>query len=252
VVKETSVNYFPAGISKLSVNYQVSKIYGTSAQGDPYKIGISPVESERFYGKPDIELLMKDYIVLPVMEEVFFELLPGVFLKNKKSGYEISILDPVTNEIYYKQPLLMIDGVIINDPSVIAGLDPEAVEQIDVIKDKYVVGDCLFYGIINIITKAGNCKNIALPDYAIRGTPRVYDQVISFSSPAYTSPESKQNRIPDFRNTLYWNPSVQPDKNGKYQVEFWSSDFASDYVINIQGVADDGRSVSFRKYIKVE
>jgi hypothetical protein len=252
MVKETSGMAFPEGIKKLSINYQVRKIYGISAQGETYNIGILPVQSEGFYGKPDIELLMKDYITLPVMEEVFFELLPGVFLKNRKSGYEISILDPVTNEIYYKQPLLMVDGVIINDPSIIAGLDPEAVEKIDVIKDRYVVGDCLFYGIINIITKAGDCKNVTLPDYAIRGTPRVYDQVISFSSPDYTSSESKQNRVPDFRNTLYWNPAVKPDKNGKYVVEFWSSDFASDYMINIQGVADDNISVSFRKLIKVE
>ena len=214
--------------------------------------GFYRFRSERFYGKPDIELLMKDYITLPVMEEVFFELLPGVFLRNRKTGYEISILDPVTNEIYYKQPLLMVDGVIINDPSIIAGLDPEAVEKIDVIKDRYVVGDCLFYGIINLITKTGDCKNIALPDYAIRGTPRVYDQVISFSSPDYISSESKQSRVPDLRNTLYWNPAVKPDKNGKYVVEFWSSDFASDYMINIQGVANDNKSVSFRKLIKVE
>jgi hypothetical protein len=71
-------------------------------------------------------------------------------------------------------------------------------------------------------------------------------------SPGYSSAELKNNHIPDFRNTLYWNPSLQPDKNGKFTVEFWSSDFASDYMINIQGVEDNGRSVSIKKIIKVE
>jgi hypothetical protein len=248
---ETAADPYPA-ITKLSVNYQVSKIYGSAYKGEPDSSGISLAEKERFYGQPDIELLMKNYILLPVMEEVAFELLPGVFMKNRKTGYEISISDPVTNEIFYKQPLLMIDGVIVNDASIIAGIDPEVVEKIDVIKDKYVVGDCLFYGIINIITKAGDCSNITLPDYAVRSTPRLYDQVIAFSSPSYSTPASLKSRVPDFRNTLYWNPSIQPDKNGKYIIEFRSSDFVSDYVINAEGVTSDGKIVSLTRTFSVK
>jgi hypothetical protein len=62
----------------------------------------------------------------------------------------------------------------------------------------------------------------------------------------------KNNRIPDFRNTLYWNPSVKPDKGGKARIEFWTSDMASTYEINIQGITSDGKPISQRKIIKVE
>jgi len=43
---------------------------------------------------------------------------------------------------------LMIDGVIIKDPALIANLEPEIVEKIDVIKEKYLVGKYFFPGIL--------------------------------------------------------------------------------------------------------
>jgi uncharacterized protein YfaS (alpha-2-macroglobulin family) len=61
----------------------------------------------------------------------------------------------------------------------------------------------------------------------------------------------KKSRIPDFRNTLYWNPSVKTDSEGKALVEFWTSDFVSDYEVNIQGITPAGKAFTLRKIIKV-
>lgn len=195
---------------------------------------------------------MDDYIKLPVMQEVFFELIPGVFLRKKKAEYEITISDPVENRVYDKPPILFIDGVVVKDPDVIANLDPELVEKIDAIKSRYFVGEYLFYGLVNVITRAGDFSSVTLPDYAVRLPYRVTEPVKSFSSPDYSSQERRESHIPDFRNTLYWNPSVKPDNEGKAGVEFWTSDFRSDYEINVQGITGDGKPVSFREIIKVQ
>jgi len=239
-------------VAKMIINYQISKIFETSYVRDSSDQVFPYLKEQRFYGKPDIELIMADYIKLPVMEEVFFELLPGVFLKNRKAGYEITIFDPVDNKVYNEKPGLMVDGVIINDASIIANLDPEVVEKIDVVKEKYFIGDYLFYGIVNVITKEGDFSYVNLPDYSTRLQYKVIDQFGSFFSPDYTYEEIRSNRIPDFRNTLYWNPSVKPDKNGKVRIEFWSSDLVSEYKINIQGITPEGKLVSYTKMIKVE
>jgi len=242
----------PSYISEFSVNYQVNKIYERSFIGDQVIPEIQSKTPKRFYGKPEIELIMADYIKLPVMEEVFFELLPGVSLKERKSVYEISLADPITKKDYDKSPGLMIDGVIINDATIIANTDPENVERIDVVKEKYFIGDYMFYGVINMITKAGDFSSVTLPDYAIRIPYKVLDPVWLFSSPDYSVSVSKDNHIPDFRNTLYWNPSVKTDINGKAKLEFWTSDIISDYEINIQGVTSEGKFISVRKIISVE
>jgi hypothetical protein len=241
----------PPYISAWSVNNQVRKIYGTSVAAAPVISSIPRPKIKRFYGKPETEILMKDYIALPVMQEVFFELLVGVLLKSKRAGYEVIVNDPLNNKPYETPPGLFVDGVPVKDPNIIAAIDPELVEKIDVVREKYFVGDYMFFGIINIITKAANFSNVNLPDDALRLPYRVGDPVSSFTSPDYSSPEKKRSRIPDFRNTLYWNPSVKPDKGGKARVEFWTSDFVSDYEIKIQGVTTDGKTYSVKKIIKV-
>jgi hypothetical protein len=241
----------PPYISRLSINYQVNTLYGTSGMGNPVKVLLTPLKKQRFYGKPDFELVMADYINLPVMEEVFFEILPHVSLKKKDTGYEIIITDRVDNQPYFATPTLMIDGVIIREPSLIINLDPDMVEKIDVIKEKYMVGGFAFPGIVNVITKAGDFSAVTLPDYMVRIPYRVADPVASFTSPDYSTPEKKKSRIADYRNTLYWNPLMGEDATGTRKVEFWSSDNAEDYVINIQGIMPDGSFCSFQKKLKV-
>jgi len=62
----------------------------------------------------------------------------------------------------------------------------------------------------------------------------------------------KKTRLPDYRNTLYWNPIVKTDNNGKSRIRFWSSDNKSDYLLTIQGLDSNGKPFSFSKILKVK
>lgn len=238
----------PEYVRRSGINYQVQKIYGISAVGKMTDHLLVLLKLTRFYGKPDIELLLADYIHLPVMTEVFFELLPGVSLKKKKSEYEISITYRIEDYQFTTSPCLMIDGVIIKDASLIADLDPELIEKIDVIRGNYMVGKYLFPGLVNVISKSGNFTCIPLPEYMVRIPYEVINVPEKFIAPEYSSVQMKNSRLPDYRNTLYWNPSVKSDKDG---IVFWSSDNKGDYLINIQGVTRDGNVISIKKLFKV-
>lgn len=251
-LSDSSAIPIPSRISKLSVNNQVQKIYGNSSSGDPVTSVSQSLQPVRFYGKPDLEIVLSDYISLPVMSEIFFELLPDVSLKKKKTGFEISIAYRIDDYLFTTVPCLMIDGVIIEDPGMIANIEPELVEQIDVIKGKYLVGKYIFPGLVNVITRAADFTCVPLPDYMMRLHYRVIDPVRTFVTPDYSTPEIIESRIPDYRNTLYWSPSVKPDQDGKVRIEFWSSDNKSNYVINIQGITAEGNIFSIRKAIEVK
>lgn len=239
-------------VSRMCANHQVNVIYGNAEAVTQQSPSVSVREPRRFYGKPDVALIMNDFVRLPVMEEVFYELLDGVLMKKKKTGYDIIVSDPVFNMPYDKPPVLFVDGVVVHDPAVIAELSPDLVEEIDVIRERYIVGDYLFYGLVNIITYAGDYSNIALPGYAVRLPYRVTDQVMRFSAPEYRTEPDRETRIPDFRNTLYWNPSVTPGQDGRQVTEFWSSDLAGNYNINIQVITTDGNTISLMKPLKIK
>jgi len=52
--------------------------------------------------------------------------------------------------------------------------------------------------------------------------------------------EKGDERIPDFRNTLLWEPSIFTDSNGEASVNFFCSDINSDFIGRIEGVGGDG------------
>lgn len=236
----------PKFVKDISVNFQVQKIYGVnlSEKTDPQP---GTDNSQRFYGKPDLELVLADYIKLPVMEEIFFELLPGTYMKKRKSQYEIYVTDPVTDMPYNYPTTLLVDGIRVDDANAIAAIDPELVEKIDVVRERYMVGDYLFHGIVNIITKAGDFTAVPIPENAVRTYYRVIDPPEKFVAPDYGNEAQKLNRIPDFRNTLWWEPSII---NANPSI-FWSSDVPGDYRIMLNGIGADGQPVSIEKIISV-
>jgi len=237
--------------SELSFNYQASKIYGISLKKEVVTNDDVNPKKRRFYGIPEMEVFLDDYISLPSMQEVFFELLPGIILRSRKSGYEIQITNPLTGVYYKEPPLVMIDGVMINDMSVLAELNPETVEKIEVVKTPYLMGDLILHGIVNVITRSGNFSNINMPDYVVILPYRVIEEQSTLTAPDYSDEHNRLNRKPDLRNTLYWNPSVKTDMNGKAEIQFWTSDLPGNYIINIQGISGTGEKVTLHKSFTV-
>jgi len=61
---------------------------------------------------------------------------------------------------------------------------------------------------------------------------------VKFFSPQYPDPAQKTR--PDHRTTLYWNPKVKTDEEGRATVRFYASDISRRYLVTLEGVSDDG------------
>ena len=252
VFPDTTFKEIPDFAENFSTSYQVNKVYNIVNRIESIEKETREQTGYRFYGKPEIEIFLKDFIRLPAMQEIFFELTPGIRLRSTRSGFEVRVNNPADNTVYDDPPLVMIDGVIINDLSILANLDPEIVEKIDAVRTPYLTGGLIHHGIVNVITMKGNFQNITLPDYAARLSYTFTEQLPSFASRDYSDEAAIKSRIPDFRNTLFWDPLVRPDDNGKVKVEFTTSDRPGNYVINIQGITDGGKFISVKKIITVK
>jgi hypothetical protein len=241
----------PKIVPQLGLNYRVTNIY-RFFEPEPVRDQVKLTSgTRRFYGKPDIELIMADYIKLPTMEEVFFELLPGISLRSGNDRYQVTIRGSFDSRVH-NNTLLLIDGVVIRDPALIAGVDPQLIQKIDVIKTGYIVGDYSFAGLVNLITTKGDMGNIILPGDAVRIRYRAFEPEREFSFPNYSLSENKQSHVPDFRNTMYWNSLQLPISDKKHTMEFNTSDFMMDYDIIVQGVTKKGSFVSQKKSMKIE
>jgi hypothetical protein len=241
----------PSGISRQIMSYRVRKNYESLTAGEPVTPSINQGNKKRFYGTPDFELNMRDFVALDSMPEVFFELIPRVSMEFKNSVYKISVTDPMRNKLE-GSPVVMLDGVIIKDLSSIVKLNPDLVEKIDVVWDKYRVGGYIFNGIINVISRTGDFSFGSLPVEAIRVNNRLFEPVSTFMSPDYSTAEMKNSRIADYRSTLYWNPKVKTDIYGNESIKFWTSDIKSEYLIIVSAITSEGKTLSIRTNFKVK
>ena len=73
-----------------------------------------------------------------------------------------------------------------------------------------------------------------------------------FYSPKYETESQINSRLPDFRQTMYWNPQIRTDANGTAKAEFYTSDLPGKYAIVLQGITNDGETGVKVEYFEVK
>ena len=233
-------------INQAVISAQINALYAEEAiESDPDPVLLS------FYGQPEQELILGDYIKLPEMREVFFELIPNAQIHENEDQVAIRIKNKWTDFHFVSEPLMLVDGVVTREALQISELDPQKVERIDLVNVGYYWGILHFPGIVSVFTNEGKCP-LNLPNCFLRQSYEFVSAAASPEFPVYGRIEKNPDlNRPDFRNTLYWNPDIRTDENGKAMIEFYTSDDVSDYVLMIRGFTGDGLSGFYTDTISV-
>ena len=96
-------------------------------------------------------------------------------------------------------------------------------------------------GVLFIFLKNGTERTLSKahkPRSMVTVQQQGYQIPPAFFSPQYPDPAQKTR--PDHRTTLYWNPKVKTDEEGRATVRFYASDISRRYLVTLEGVSDDG------------
>jgi len=66
-----------------------------------------------------------------------------------------------------------------------------------------------------------------------------------FYVPDYDKPEIREDLTHDFRTTIYWNPVIRTNEEGRAEVNFFTSDNAGSYSYVLEGIGDN--KIAFTK-----
>jgi hypothetical protein len=58
--------------------------------------------------------------------------------------------------------------------------------------------------------------------------------------------------VPDYRNTLFWDPGLKPFRSTQPTVTFPAGDNRGDYLLRLEGITADGQVVSRKVRITVK
>ena len=95
-------------------------------------------------------------------------------------------------------------------------------------------GDVNPYPVLMVRTKPDS-RGKSLPPNVSMDYPLGWQKPVKMYAPKYDNAEARRNASRDSRITLYWNPSVKFDADGKAYISFYTTDSASDYRIEIEG-----------------
>ncbi|CAN5381743.1 hypothetical protein BH09BAC3_BH09BAC3_13850 [soil metagenome] len=197
----------------------------------------------------DITIKVQDYNPFPNMVDLVKEIIPSLRrrTKDKRDVVLVSLSQPM--RMPTTDPLYIIDGIATRNTGFFLSIKPSEVLTVKVInspKKLQPLGILGKTGIVIVETKSGEARE-SLTDRSrlIEGL----NKTIDFRPVNYA--RSNDLRKPDFRSTIYWNPSVRTDSNGKSTIEFYCSDDIGTLTIRVDGIAA-GRSFSAVKIIEVQ
>ena len=143
--------------------------------------------------------------------------------------------------------LIIIDGVNLdktvglNFLNALSANDIESIEYMHIASLTAIYGVQGERGVLIITTKRGDSPTDfrqSTPGI-ITYTPRGYSKVREFYSPQYDAPKTDA-KIPDLRNTIYWNPNIITNSEGKASIEYFNADAKGIYRVVIEGIDSDG------------
>ena len=231
---------------EMMINSQVNQSYwSVSDSGEIQDREDSTGHS--FYGQPMRTVYIDEFIDLPTLEEVFFELVPEVNIIKRKGVPQMIMTGNARNnaDLASYNPLVLVDRVPVSNLVDLLEVSPQKIQRIELINNLYVKGDIIFGGIVSIFSKKGDLGGVNLPANSSFYIFSGYDPKSDDKHEAY--PESQHDpRIPDLRNCLYWDPSVYINPGKNIRLEFYTSDSRGDYEIVVRALNMQGEVMEKR------
>jgi hypothetical protein len=197
-----------------------------------------------FYGQAENTIIMSDYIELTSVREVVKEIIPNVYTLKLNGKYDFKLINKFRGQPFENKPLVLVDGVPIYDFEKVLGINSKEIEKADVINTRYFYSENIFDGIVSFISRRGNLSVLEFDNSIFRQVYEACQVNTGFNAPDYSTDLLKNSHIPDFRNTLFWKPDLITSKNGKTEIEFFTSDESVEYTIVVEGNSSDGKKGS--------
>lgn len=203
----------------------------------------------KLYDAPDASIVVDERTVaFGSVYELLRGRVPGVLVNgpNAEGRYTVTIRG--FSSFGSSEPLFLLDGIPINTNSEtgvdLSFLNPNDVVRIDVVKNSgaAIYGSRGAAGIIAIYTRKGPRKGDQKPD-AMLVWLRGYQTPRQFYQPKYDVSASDSAKT-DLRPTLYWNPDLKLDDEGKATIQFYNSDRATQWKCVLEGVTLYGQPVT--------
>lgn len=140
--------------------------------------------------------------------------------------------------------IIVIDDIVYEDASdILKDIQVSDMSSISLLRgaDAVILGPRASGGAVVITLKDPRNLPARPAQGIITYTPLGYSESVEFYHPTYDTPEKKNAQRSDFRSTVYWNPELRLDAEGKATIEYYTPDSTAPEDIIIEGVNKNGK-----------
>ncbi|MDA6071134.1 hypothetical protein NJT12_16075 [Flavobacterium sp. AC] len=202
-----------------------------------------------FYSNLSKEYKLDDYTRFPTVQETITEVVYGTYYTKNKNNYAIHVYDFDQNYESELPPLIIVDGLIIEDLNELFAYNPKNIYKINVVKGIYYYGSKSFNGVVAFTTKNGDYETKLKGSFIIRPELLRPQSKKEYFSPDYATP--KNARIPDYRHQLLWLPKVDLSAADS-KIKFYASDVSGKFEIILEGFSSTGKPVFIKEIIDIK
>lgn len=230
------------------VNIQKTYEVNTSREiAVQFKPGCGP----RLFYKPSYTILPADFVPLNDFAEIAKEIIPPQLnLRKRNETYTATMADENLHLFMDEEPVVFLDGVCIENVNQLIMLGSDKVKRIELVCSRYICGDLIFPGILAVFSKANEIRNIHPNSSTLHLQLEPYYRNSNFEHPDYS--KGIPGNQPDFRQLLYWNPSLEISPDHNPVAGFYTSDHSGNYTIRIEGITSAGIPISVSTRLKVK
>lgn len=155
---------------------------------------------------------------------------------------------------YNGPPIILVDGIE-TDMDLLSSISTDDIAKIEAIKGPgaAVFGSQGANGAIIIYTKLGKGSTTSRKVFHSIAMPiNGYQNTRFFYSPDYSKPKTLENDQADIRNTLYWNPYIQPDENGNASISYYNNEVNTTVNVNLEGITNNGIPVVVKSSYQIK
>lgn len=175
--------------------------------------------------------------------------IPGITIRNNDEGSKVVYFSRYEGLDLFSEGGTPNIAFFLNESPVpveiIDGLHPDDVGMVKVFKQNASVLGA-DRGAIAVYTKKGGALGI----WKSRGFEWFNISGYSVVREFYHATGQENSNVPDKRTTLYWNPQLKPEANGKAVISFYNDDFAKKFKVVVQGIDKDGKLLNVEKLVQ--
>jgi hypothetical protein len=148
----------------------------------------------------------------------------------------------------YEDVLIMLNGVPFTDLEYLGMLGTKQIKRLEIYTSGLIIGGLFYNGVVSVYTYEN-----AIPENYLQSKAFAWhNKVVSNGSPIIPDKRDNGDRLPDFRDHLYFMPDLKIGPNETINIEFPVSFLEGTYRITLNGISGSGDPINLNRRFVIQ